>query len=102
MRFVSCSDAISESVTAGSAPHVRGCERKMLTQTLRGLERDGLVARTTVGTGPSQGKYRLTPLGGDAQRCQLGGNTHHGGERRPSKVGWELLKVGIPLCVWIQ
>jgi len=40
-----------------------GASRKMLTQTLRGLERDGLVARATTGGAPSRVEYRLTPLG---------------------------------------
>jgi DNA-binding HxlR family transcriptional regulator len=40
-----------------------GASRKMLTQTLRGLERDGLIARTTTGGAPSRVEYRLTPLG---------------------------------------
>ena len=40
---------------------VTGATQKMLTQTLRALERDGLVARSVV---PSAGvEYRLTELG---------------------------------------
>jgi DNA-binding HxlR family transcriptional regulator len=35
----------------------------MLTQTLRGLERDGLVVRSVSGTAPLRVEYRLTPLG---------------------------------------
>lgn len=42
---------------------IGGISQKMLTQTLRALERDGLVERT-VGTGsPPPVTYALTPLG---------------------------------------
>ncbi|MEU6074295.1 helix-turn-helix domain-containing protein [Micromonospora sp. NPDC047074] len=42
---------------------VAGATQKMLTQTLRGLERDGLVARSVTATVPPRVDYRLTPLG---------------------------------------
>ncbi|WP_330297944.1 winged helix-turn-helix transcriptional regulator [Streptomyces sp. NBC_00503] len=38
--------------------------QKMLTQTLRSLERDGLVTRTVTATVPARVDYRLTELGG--------------------------------------
>jgi DNA-binding HxlR family transcriptional regulator len=42
---------------------IGGISQKMLTQTLRSLERDGLVARTVIATIPPHVEYALTPLG---------------------------------------
>ncbi|MET9931881.1 MULTISPECIES: helix-turn-helix domain-containing protein [unclassified Streptomyces] len=43
---------------------VEGISHKMLTQTLRGLERDGVVHRTVYATVPPRVDYRLTEAGG--------------------------------------
>jgi DNA-binding HxlR family transcriptional regulator len=43
--------------------HVDGVSEKMLSQTLRALERDGMVTRTVVSTLPPRVDYALTGLG---------------------------------------
>ncbi|MFM9919293.1 winged helix-turn-helix transcriptional regulator [Lacisediminihabitans sp. H27-G8] len=42
---------------------VEGISQKMLTQTLRALERDGLVVRTVTAEVPVKVEYRLSPAG---------------------------------------
>ncbi|MGI4797604.1 MAG: winged helix-turn-helix transcriptional regulator [Janthinobacterium lividum] len=42
---------------------VEGISQKMLTQTLRQLERDGMVKREVFPTVPATVEYSLTPLG---------------------------------------
>ena len=42
---------------------IGGISQKMLTATLRGLERDGLVVRHVRPTSPVTVEYELTPLG---------------------------------------
>jgi DNA-binding HxlR family transcriptional regulator len=42
---------------------IGGISQKMLTQTLRALERDGIVRRRVHAVVPPRVEYRLTPLG---------------------------------------
>lgn len=42
---------------------IGGISQKMLTQTLRKLESDGILARTVFPVVPPHVEYRLTPLG---------------------------------------
>ena len=42
---------------------VDGVSQKMLTQTVRALERDGLITRTVYASVPPKVEYALTPLG---------------------------------------
>ncbi len=58
-------------VTLANGPHrfsavqraISDISKRMLTQTFRDLERDGLIARTVFPTRPPSVEYRLTPLG---------------------------------------
>ena len=43
--------------------HIDGVTQKMLTQTLRALERDGFLTRTVYATTPPSVEYELTKLG---------------------------------------
>ncbi|MDF8263167.1 winged helix-turn-helix transcriptional regulator [Luteipulveratus flavus] len=43
--------------------HIAGVSQKMLTQTLRSLERDGLITRTVTPTVPVTVEYAITELG---------------------------------------
>ncbi|HYZ00087.1 MAG TPA: helix-turn-helix domain-containing protein [Candidatus Binatia bacterium] len=47
------------------ARRIAGVSQKMLTQTLRTLERDGLITRTVTPSVPVRVDYALTPLGRD-------------------------------------
>lgn len=42
---------------------IEGISQRMLTVTLRGLERDGIVTRTIYSAMPPNIAYRLTPMG---------------------------------------
>jgi DNA-binding HxlR family transcriptional regulator len=45
------------------AERIGGISNKMLTQTLRNLEGNGLVSRTRLASAPPGASYSLTPLG---------------------------------------
>ncbi len=60
--------------------------QRMLTQTLRDLQRDGLVSRHVFATVPPSVEYRLTPLGESLIPPLMGlaawANAHHAEVRR--------------------
>ena len=51
---------------------VNGISQRMLTVTLRGLERDGLVVRTAFAEVPPRVEYALTPLGSTLDQLVCG------------------------------
>ena len=51
--------------------HVGGISQKMLTQTLKDLERNGLVVREDRRTVPPHVEYRLSPLGRSLSRALI-------------------------------
>jgi DNA-binding HxlR family transcriptional regulator len=51
--------------------NLKGASKKMLTDSLRGLERDGLVERRLYAEVPVRVEYSLTPLGWSATKLLL-------------------------------
>jgi DNA-binding HxlR family transcriptional regulator len=76
------SDGPSPGATCVGDPHpmryselsrrLAGVSQKMLTQTLRSLERDGLITRTVTPTVPVTVTYELTDLGLSLQHVMQG------------------------------
>ena len=68
---------------------IEGISQRMLTLSLRGLERDGLVTRTVFPTIPPRVDYALTPLGatllGPSWRSS-GGRRKQGADRASASV----------------
>ena len=57
---------------SGLSRRLAGVSQKMLTQTLRSLERDGLLTRTVTATVPVTVTYELTDLGLSLQQLMHG------------------------------
>lgn len=53
---------------------IGGISQKMLTQTLRELERNGVVIRRDMGSVPPHVEYRLSPLGASLSKALVGLN----------------------------
>ena len=61
----------------GDGPHrfgvlrraIEDISQRMLTETLRNLQRDGFITRTVIPTTPPQVEYALTPLGNSLQQA---------------------------------
>lgn len=69
--------------------------QRVLTTTLRRLERDGLVVRTQYPTIPPQVDYRLTPLGGsllEAVRPVVGWSFAHHDQIRGHRAAFDARK----------
>jgi DNA-binding HxlR family transcriptional regulator len=77
---------------------VGGISQKMLTQTLRELERDGLVTRTVFPVIPPRVEYQVTPLG-DTLREPLGAlsiwTERHMHEVRASQTEFDRRRAGL-------
>ncbi|GAA4454801.1 winged helix-turn-helix transcriptional regulator [Phytohabitans houttuyneae] len=74
------------------ARKIAGVSQKMLTQTLRTLERDGLVTRTVTPTVPVRVDYALTPLGRDLAPVMVAIKTWaeaHMDEVRAARVAYD-------------
>ncbi|WP_201295438.1 MULTISPECIES: helix-turn-helix domain-containing protein [Nocardia] len=71
---------------------IEGINEKMLSQTLRTLERDGLVERTVLPVKPPQVWYALTGLGEEAARHLCGLISWIGASTptiRTAQEGWD-------------
>ncbi|HEY3716358.1 MAG TPA: helix-turn-helix domain-containing protein [Jatrophihabitantaceae bacterium] len=63
VALILCSLAEGEQRYSEIARTIAGVSQKMLTQTLRNLERDGVLIRSITPAVPVRVSYRLTPLG---------------------------------------
>jgi DNA-binding HxlR family transcriptional regulator len=76
---------------------IAGVSQKMLTQTLRALERDGLVSRTVTARVPVRVDYQLTPLGESLMPAVNAVNSwaeQHIGEIEASRAAYDYRAAG--------
>jgi DNA-binding HxlR family transcriptional regulator len=62
--LILCALADGEQRYSELSRTIAGVSQKMLTQTLRNLERDGMLIRSITPAVPVRVSYQLTPLGG--------------------------------------
>jgi DNA-binding HxlR family transcriptional regulator len=63
VTLILCALADGEGRYSELSRTIAGVSQKMLTQTLRNLERDGFLVRSVTPAVPVRVSYRLTPLG---------------------------------------
>ncbi|HEY1919091.1 MAG TPA: helix-turn-helix domain-containing protein [Streptosporangiaceae bacterium] len=69
-----------------------GISQRMLTVTLRGLERDGIITRTMYPVMPPRVDYALTPMGrtlGDAAATMIGWAHEHLDEIEAARAAYD-------------
>lgn len=74
---------------------IGGVSEKMLTQTLRTLEADGLLLRTVYPTSPPKVEYRLTQLGEDVA-LHVKSLTDWVEENTPEILAIRSKRIGVP------